>query len=160
LVARPFGAWDPAGLDPRGVVAALAAAVFSAGAYVTVRRLSAGEHYLVIVFYFALVSTLCALPLSMTSLRIPSPTGWVLLAGVGISTQFGQIFITKGLEREPAGRATSVSYLQIVFAVAWGVLFFDESPDGWSIAGALTIVTSTLLLGRVAARHARRARPS
>jgi len=57
-----------------------------------------------------------------------------------------QLWITWGLRLERAGRATSVSYVQIVFAAAWGWILFAEVPDGWTWLGALVIVASTTLL--------------
>ncbi|HWV58754.1 MAG TPA: hypothetical protein VNZ57_14955, partial [Longimicrobiales bacterium] len=44
------------------------------------------------------------------------------------------------------GRATSIGYLQIVFAAVWGALFFGEIPDLPGIIGALLVIGSTLAL--------------
>jgi drug/metabolite transporter (DMT)-like permease len=41
-----------------------------------------------------------------------------------------------------------VAYTQIVFAALWGVLFFREVPDVFTIAGAALIVIATLALGK------------
>ncbi len=150
LVARPsflFGG-EVAALDPLGVAAAVAGALFSAAAYVTVRRASRSNHHMVIVFYFALVATLGAVPFAAPVWEWPTGMEWIVLLGIGGMTQLGQVFLTKGLERERAGRAMNVGYLQIVFAAVWGALFFDEIPDLWSVAGGLVIIGSTLLLAR------------
>jgi drug/metabolite transporter (DMT)-like permease len=56
--------------------------------------------------------------------------------------------MTRGLSLEPAGRAMAVGYLQIVFATAWGLLFFSERPDALSAIGAFLIIGSTAMLGR------------
>jgi drug/metabolite transporter (DMT)-like permease len=48
------------------------------------------------------------------------------------------------LQLEPTARATTVGYLQIVFALAWGALLLDEPPTGWTLIGALVIVGATL----------------
>ncbi|MBW3535970.1 MAG: DMT family transporter [Gemmatimonadetes bacterium] len=149
LVARPtflFGG-EGLGLDPLAVGVALAGAVFSAAAYVTVRRLR-GEEAMVVVWYFALISSLAALPAVVPVWVTPTPGEWGLLAAIGISTYLGQIFMTWGLQRERAGKAMAVGYLQIVFAGLWGFLFFAEVPDAWGIAGAALVVASTLALGR------------
>lgn len=150
VVARPaflFGG-EVTGLDPLGVAAAVAGALFSAGAYVTVRRASRSNHHLVIVFYFALVATLGAIPFAAPVWEWPTGVEWLVLLGVGVTTQLGQVFLTRGLERERAGRAMNVGYLQIVFAAVWGAVFFGEIPDLWSVAGGLVIIGSTLLLAR------------
>ena len=150
LVARPgflFGG-QAAGLDPLGVAAAVAGAVFSALAYVAVRRASRTNGTMVIVFYFALVTTVGAAPFAAAEWEWPTAREWLVLLGVGVATQLGQISITKGLELERAGRAMTVGYLQIVFAAAWGALVFGEIPDRWSVTGGLVIVGSTFVLTR------------
>ena len=150
LVAQPalvFGA-GAAELDPVAVAGALLGAVLSAGAYVTERALTATEEPLVIVFYFAVVSVLGSAPLAAVNPVWPTGNEWLLLVAIGIATQLGQVHLTKGLRVEPAGRALGMGYLQIVFAAAWGVLFFSEIPGGLSLAGFLLIVSATTLLAR------------
>jgi drug/metabolite transporter (DMT)-like permease len=148
LVARPgflFGDMAAA-LDPLGVTAALTAAVLTGGAYVSVRKLGTTEDPMVIVFYFGLVGVLGSLPFVIQDSVLPTAEEWGYLLGLGISGQIAQIFLTLGLRAERAGRAMAVGYLQIVFAAALGMLFFQEFPDLWSILGALVIVASTWFL--------------
>lgn len=150
LVTRPavvFGG-TTAALDPVAAGAALAGAIFSAGAYVAVRRASRSNDHMVIVFYFALVTTIAAIPFAIPVWEWPTGIEWLVLLGVGIATQAGQVFLTRGLELERAGRAMGVAYLQIVFAALWGALFFAEIPGPWSVLGGLVIVGSTFLLAR------------
>ncbi len=150
LIARPtilFGSAS-AGLDPFIVAVAMTGAIFSAAAYVTVRKLGRTEHPLVIVFYFTCITVPAAVPGAFANPVWPTPTEWLILLGVGVTAQAGQVFLTRGLQLEPAGRATAVGYLQVVFAALWGALFFAEFPDGWTFAGALIIIGSTLKLAR------------
>lgn len=151
LVARPgflFGGRVSA-LDPLGVGAAVIGAIFSSGAYTTVRRLGRNQDPMVIVFWFAMVSTLASIPAAVPVWTDPLRWEWAVLLGVGVATQLGQVSLTRGLRLERAGRAMTVGYLQIVFAAFWGVLFFHEIPDAWGAAGALVIVTSTFVLSRI-----------
>lgn len=150
LIARPAALFGGAGvrLPPFAVAVALLGALCSAGAYVAVRKLGATEHPLVIVLYFTLFTVPAAIPGTLLDPVWPTPAEWLALLGVGLAAQAGQVYLTRGLQLERAGRATSVGYLQIVFAALWGVLFFRELPDAWGIAGAATIVGSTLALGR------------
>lgn len=151
MIARPeFLGGGGAALDPLHVAVALAGAVFSAAAYVTVRRLR-GEETLVVILYFAGISTVASLPVVIPVWESPGPTGWLVLLAIGGTTHLGQVFLTRGLKEERAGRAMTVGYLQIVFAAVWGALFFGEVPDRWSAAGAAVIVVSTFLLART--RH-------
>ena len=148
LIARPaflFGGLTTP-LDPAGVLAAFTGAVLSATAYVLVRKLRETDHPDVIIFYLPLVSTPGSLPLALMDFVWPRGMEWLLLLAVGVCTQLGQIFLTRGLRLEPAGRATSVTYLQMVFAYLWGILFLGEYPDVWSIAGTACIVIGILLV--------------
>lgn len=158
LIARPpflFGS-EAAAPDLLYVGVALLGAVFSAAAYVIVRKLRAAEHPLTIIFYFPLVSTLGSLPTALPDAVWPTPLEWlILVAGVAGTAQLGQIYLTKGLHEEQAGRAMSMSYLQIVFAALWGLLFFSEVPDALSIAGAVLVMGGTFLASRTSkAEHA------
>jgi drug/metabolite transporter (DMT)-like permease len=153
LVLHPTGA----GLDPVGVVAALCGVVCSSFAYVTVRRLARTEHPLVIVFYFPLVATPLALPWMLSSFALPQPIDWVLLVGLGVATQVGQVCMTRGLALERAGRATTISYLQVAFAMIWQLVVFGDLPGPWTLAGASLIVGGTLVIAQVTSLRARAA---
>jgi drug/metabolite transporter (DMT)-like permease len=151
VMARPsfiFGA-GTARLDLVAVGVALVGSTMSASAYVTVRKLSRTEHPLTIVYYFTLVTVPAAIPGTVARALWPTPWEWLLLLGVGITAQFGQVYLTRGLQLEPAGRATAAGYMQVVFAAALGAIFFHELPDAWVLAGAGIILGSTLLLGRL-----------
>jgi drug/metabolite transporter (DMT)-like permease len=150
LMARPaflFGGLEER-LPPLAVGVALAGAVFSAAAYVTVRRLSRREDPVVIVFYFALLATVGSVPLTAMNPVLPTAWEWAALGGIGVVTQVAQVFLTKGLREERAGRAMAVGYMQILFAALWGLIFFAEFPDVWSGAGALVIILATAGLAR------------
>ena len=77
-----------------------------------------------------------------------------MLAALGLVTFIAQVAMTRGLSLEPAGRATSISYLQVVFAFVWGMLLFQEFPDALSIVGALLILASTVGVARWRSRRA------
>ena len=69
-------------------------------------------------------------------------------AGMVLFAQLGQVWITRGLALEPAGRATALSYAQIAFAALWGALFFGELPGPATLAGAATIALGTWIGAR------------
>ena len=145
LIARP----SADGLDPTGVVAALGGVSCSSVAYVTVRRLSRTVHPLVIVLYFPLIATPLALPWMLASFVMPGPVDLVLLVALGVATQVGQVFLTMGLAVERAGRATTINYLQVAFAMVWQLAVFGDLPTGWTMAGASLILGGTLLVSQV-----------
>ena len=140
LVVHPTGG----AADPAGVAIALCAACLSSTAYVTVRKLARTEQPIVIVFYFPLIATPLAIPWAAASWVWPDARGWLLLLALGAATQVGQVFLTKGLAIERAGRATSVSYLQICFAIIWQLAVFDVWPSTGTLAGAALIIAGTV----------------
>ncbi len=151
VIVHPSGA----GVEPIGLGFAIGAVVCSSFAYVTVRQLSRTENALVIVFYFPLVAMPLSIPWAVVDWVTPSPTEWLLLVAIGLATQIGQVFLTLGLTLERAGRATSLGYVQVVFAMIWQTVLFDQPPELASIGGAALIVFGTL-----AVASAKAARPS
>ena len=150
MVARPeFLFAGGESLPPVAVGVALVGAVLSAGAYVTVRRLTRTNDPLIIVFYFALVTVMASLPFNLVTFIPPQGAEWIYLVGVGLATLGGQVFLTLALQLERAVRVMAVGYLQIVFAALLGILFFQEIPDGWAVAGAAVIIGSTFAMGRI-----------
>jgi len=149
LVARPpflFG--DGGGALPLlPVLAALFGALCSGAAYVTVRALRATDHALVIVLYFPLVATPLAVPGMIPDAVWPSALDLLLLVLIGVAVQVGQVFLTRGLHLEPAGRATAVSYVQVAFAWLWGLLFFGEAPTLLGALGTALVVGAALAVG-------------
>jgi len=145
LVTRPSPLLGgSASLDPLLVAVALGGALLSAAAYTTVRRLKK-EHALTIVFYVPLVSTPLTIPVMAPVAVWPRGLQWLILCAVGLVTQVGQICLTKGISLEPAGRATSIGYTQILFSAAFGALIFGERPPLLAWCGASLIVSGTLL---------------
>lgn len=144
-------------LEPLALVIAVCGAVFAAAAYVVVRRLGSAEHPLVVVFYFPLVAVPATLPAVVADFVMPTGIEFLLLLGIGVTTQIAQVYLTRGLALETAGKATAISYVQVVLAVIWGLVFFDEIPDEWTFVGAALILLGTAAL---AVRRRRRPRPA
>ena len=146
LVVQPeWAGQSMAGLPPLSALIGLGGALLTALAYVSVRQLSVREHPLVIVFYFPLVSVPATLPLLVNNLVLPTGSDLLWLLGVGLLTQIGQVWLTEGLAALPAARATSINYVQVVFATLWGVLIFAEPVTGTVIVGALCVLGATLI---------------
>jgi len=133
-------------VNPVYIGAALVGAACSGFAYTLVRKMRGGEHPLVIVGYLPLLSVPMSLPFAIAQWQWPDAWEWLLLIGVGVTTQLAQISMTRGLQLERTARATTAGYLQVAFAVLWGAIFLGEIPDLWTLAGAATIIGSTLVL--------------
>ena len=128
------------------VGSAVVGAMCSGAAYTLVRKMRGTEHPLVIVGYLPLLSVPMSLPFAIAHWQWPNAWEWLLLVGIGITTQLAQIAMTRGLQLERTARATTAGYLQVAFAVLWGAIFLGEIPDFWTLVGAITIIGSTLAL--------------
>ena len=153
LLGVLFVAHPPAALSanstatsPLYIGAALVGAACSGFAYTLVRKMRGAEHPLVIVGYLPLLSVPMSLPLAIAQWQWPDAWEWLLLIGVGITTQLAQVSMTRGLQLERTARATTAGYLQVAFAVLWGAIFLGEIPDVWTLGGAIIIIGSTVVL--------------
>ena len=150
LVARPsvlFGAG--AALDGLGVAAVGTAAVLSGLAYTFVRKLRQTDRPMTIIFYLSWIGAVGSLPFALGGGWVmPGGWDWALLLGIGLATHAGQVGLTEGMRRLEAGTASSIGYLQVVLAFAWGALFLGDAVDGLSLVGAALVVSSVLLVVR------------
>lgn len=115
---------------------------FCAGtAYTFVRRLGKqGERSSVIVCFFSVFMTLALIPPMIKSF-VPMTTPQLLcLIGAGLAAAGGQFTVTKAYQVAPAREISVFDYSQVLFASLWGMLFFGELPDRWSLLGYVIII--------------------
>ena len=129
------------------VIVGIFAAIFSAGAHVSLRNLRLTDHPLVIVNYFAFVSGLMALVILIwqNNFVIPDFISLINLVLLGLVALGAQIALTKAYQMAPASMVSLYTYSQIIFATLFGLLFFRELPDLLSIIGASLIIISGYL---------------
>ena len=147
LVPRSGGTGGPApALAP--ILVGLLGALLSAAAYVTVRDASRTEHEETIVLWFPLTSVpLAAIGTAFEGPVLPTAWDWGWLLFIAAAGQLGQLFLTRGLARVPAGRATLANPLTIVFGALLGWLAFGEPVGLATFAGGAAIVAAVLLAG-------------
>ena len=128
-------------------IVGILAAIFSAGAHVSLRNLRLTDHPLVIVNYFAFVSGLLALVILIwqNNFVIPDLISLIKLVLLGLVALGSQIALTKAYQMAPASMVSLYTYSQIIFATLFGLLFFRELPDLLSIIGASLIIISGYL---------------
>ena len=146
IMVQPSFLFGGESLPTVGVVVALCGSLLSGLAYVTVRELRKTDDPLVVVFYFPLIALPLSIPTAAPSLVLPHGWQWLLLLAIGLTTQIGQVFMTKSLHVERAARAATVSYVQIIFAFLWGWWLFGEQPAPLSIVGTALILTGMIIV--------------
>ena len=129
----------------KSIIIAIVGAILTSIAYVIVRKLSKAEHPLVIIYYFPLISIPITIPFILNDFVIPSENDWLWIIGIGLFTQLGQLSITKGLKLMSASKATSINYVQVLFATFWGIAIFGESLTSNVALGGLLVLASTLI---------------
>ena len=151
VMLAPSLSVDSLSTDWLAVSLGLCGAFGSAVAYTIVRKLAATEHPAVIVLYFPMICIPAAALLGGHEFVWPDPFGWLVLIGVGVFAQLGQLALTRAMQTDTASRATSLSYMQIVFAALLGLLFFAEVPSAATLAGAGLILLGAALNSRMKA---------
>jgi len=124
---------------------AILGAIFTASAYVTVKKLSFTEDAYVIIEYFPLVSFITLLPIVLINWVTPNWNELIWIIGIGLFTQLGQTFLTIGLKNLPASEASTINYLQVLFGSIWGVLFFSEIISINFLIGACFVLLGTII---------------
>ena len=119
--------------------------IFTALAYVTVKKLSFTENIYVIIEYFPLVSLITLLPFVLFNWVTPYWNDLIWIIGIGLFTQLGQTFLTIGLKKLPASEASTINYLQVVFGSLWGFLFFSELLNIKFLFGAFLVLLGTII---------------
>ena len=127
------------------IAIAILGALMTSLAYICVRKLSAKENPLVIIYYFPLVSIPISLPFIFNDFVLPTGIDWIWIIGIGLFTQIGQLCITEGLRLIPAGQATSLNYSQVIFASIWGIFIFQEAITKEIVLGGLCVLISTII---------------
>ncbi|KAI8149951.1 hypothetical protein BJV82DRAFT_4949 [Fennellomyces sp. T-0311] len=132
------------------VFCALLGAMMSAFAYITVRKVGKGAHFLVHTVYFGLVSLVVSVPALFMFQEFVVPRGWYeyfMLFTTGTTAFIGQCLLNKGLQLAPAGPGTLMRMNDVVFAFIFGIFILHEYPDIFSVTGTIIIVTMTTAIG-------------
>ncbi len=131
----------------------LGAGILAALAMVCIRRMSAQEPAIRIVFYFTALSTVISAGPLLWSWQAPPPELWWLLILIGLLAVIGQFLLTKGYSFAPAAQIGPFTYANIVFATFIGWIFWGETLDTLTWAGALLICLAGIVATRQTEAH-------
>jgi drug/metabolite transporter (DMT)-like permease len=76
----------------------------------------------------------------------PGPGDLAALALLGLVSTIAHMCVTRSLKLAPASVVAPYQYTFIVWAVVWGWLLFGDMPDLQTVAGAVVIVMTGLIL--------------
>lgn len=136
-------------IDIIGFVYILISAIFSGLVYVLIRKIGPHDHPVVIVHYFMIIATLVGGVLSVTNWKAPQGIEWVLLSVLGIFGYIGQVYMTKALQGTKTSIVAPLKYLEVVFTMLVGIVWFGDLYNFWSLLGMLLIITGLILNMRI-----------
>lgn len=137
------------GFDPRidnwMLLAGIGSAFLSGAAYNMIRLTGKKDDPYVIVFYFPLVTFPLALVPAILNWKTPTElTDWLLLIGVGVTTQFGQVFMTKAFQDAKLSGVAIFQYIGLIYAIILGITFFGETFDWKAYLGMGLVVAGAV----------------
>lgn len=150
LVVRP---WNFASFNVYSLFA-LAQAVFAAGAYTTVSKLTnSGRHHpYEVVLYFLVCAALAGIFLMVVSgsgFVMPQGREWLFYAALGVLSVIAQIWMTDAYATANPVIVSFVSYIGVFFNALWGFVIFDEMLTALTLAGGLLIIGGSMYLTKL-----------
>lgn len=123
----------------------IGAAFFSAIAYNLVRSLKEKEHLLVVVLHFQIVGVVAGFFFTLFNWQMPTGWDWLYLFMTGITTQLGQVYLTKALQFDKVANISIVNYTGILYALFFGWFIFGETHTIYTIGGICLVLFGVIL---------------
>ena len=102
-----------------------------------------------VVFYFTLLSSICAgLLMLLEDTNSEIFQHWWLLLGLGVSATIAQLALTKAYRVGNTLKNAGLSYLTILFSSILGLIVFSETLDVLSLVGILLIIISGIVVSK------------
>ena len=142
-----------------GGLVAIAAALSTAVATITIRRLGATEAVATTVFWFG-ASSLIPLSLAMPFVaKAHAPEVFAVIASFSLAGGAAQLLLTGALRYAPVALVMPMDYLNLLWASLLGLLIFGQLPSPWTWLGAPVVILAGLVILWREQRGRRRTRP-
>lgn len=142
------------GFDPEisglGITFGVGSAIFSAFAQQMIRKTETKEDPYLILFYFSAISILFVTPIGFSHWARPIGPEIFYMLLLGVSSFIGQMFLTKAFQNGRTQEVGQYGFLQTLFALVLGVIFFEEIVGLWAILGIAIIIVVVILSSRAA----------
>jgi len=128
-----------------GLLLVLISAVFIGIVYIIISKIGKGDHPVVIVNYFLVISGVIGAVLSINNWVTPQGKEWVLLLSLGVFGYYGSVYMTKALQMAATNIIAPIKYVEVIFTLLLGVFLFSEIYTLWSLLGITLIITGLVL---------------
>ena len=115
---------------------------------ITIRQLSSTEPVWLISFYFSLSITLLSFLTIPQGWVMPNLQDFILLSFVGIFGGVANLWLGQSYKYSEVSLVTPLKYLALLFAIIFGYFIWGEVPTVKTLAGALLVIISTLIIFR------------
>jgi drug/metabolite transporter (DMT)-like permease len=132
-------------INSTGLILVIFAAITSGLVYNIISKIGKSEHPVVVVNYFMVIATITGLFLSLNNWVNPKGIEWALLFSLGVFGYYGQVFMTKAFQNGKTDQIAPIKYVEVLFTVTFGLLFFDEIYSVWSLLGISLIIGSLIM---------------
>lgn len=128
-------------IDSLSLALGLTGAVLGGLVYVIIRKIGQTEHPLVIINYFMVAAMTMSTIGMIPFWRMPALDEWLLLVAMGTIGYMAQVFMTKAFQLEAASKMAPIKYMQLIFSLLLGFLWFGETYSILSMVGILLILS-------------------
>lgn len=132
-------------LDP-GHIAMLGTALLFAGSYLIAKIVSGELPASLVVALLSITVTIGLAPFAIAVWVTPSHADLGVLAAIACFATAGHYTMTLAFAAAPVTVTQPVTFLQLVWSVLLGALFFDEPADPWVILGGGIIMASVIFI--------------
>ncbi|WP_439122545.1 DMT family transporter [Marivita sp.] len=132
-------------LDP-GHIAMLATALLFAGSYLIAKIVSGELPASMVVALLSITVTIGLAPFAISVWVTPTLADLGVLAAVACFATAGHYSMTLAFASAPVTVTQPVTFLQLVWSVLLGALFFGEPADPWVILGGGIIMASVIFI--------------
>ncbi|MDA9066899.1 DMT family transporter [Flavobacteriales bacterium] len=128
-----------------GLLLVISSALFMGLVFVIISKIGKQDHPMVIVNYFMIIGAILGGLLALDDWKTPVGNEWLLLISLGVVGFIGQLFMTLAFQIASTNKVAPLKYLEVIFTVIIGVIWFLEIYTIWSVIGILMVITGLLL---------------
>ena len=136
LIIKGFGT----DVNSVGLLLIFCSAIFLGLTFVVIRKIGNSENPLVIINYFMLMAFLFGGIMSINNWINPSVTELFLLLSLGVFGYIGQLYMTKAFQSHETNVVAPLKYLEVIFTIIIGALWFEEIYNLWTLLGVFLIL--------------------
>lgn len=131
-------------IDLYNLTLVLISAISVGMVFTLLRFLGTREHHLTIINYFMVINLVGSLFFAH-HWRMPVAAEWWPVVGIGIFGLVGQVFMTKAFQLEKTSVLAPFKYMELVYALLLGFIFFGETYQWLPFLGILLIILGMLM---------------